>query len=75
MDIFGVGGPELLVVMLLAVIVLGPERMARAAREAGKHIRNFKAYFSALSDELKTEIDLLDELKDLSEVKRDLTKK
>lgn len=75
MDIFGIGGPELMVVTLLAVIILGPERLARSARELGKFIRNVKAYFSALNDELKAEIDLMDELKELQEVEREMTKR
>ncbi len=78
MDIFGIGGLELLVIMLLAVIVLGPERLARVAREAGKLVRNFKAYFSALNDELKSELDILDEIegvkKDIKDVNKDLHK-
>ncbi len=69
MDLFGIGGFELLVIMLLAVIVLGPERLTRVMREAGKLIRNLKSYFSAFNDELKSELDVLDELK---EVKKDL---
>jgi sec-independent protein translocase protein TatB len=64
-EILGFGGPELLVIMLLAAIVLGPERLARSAREAGKFVRNVKAYFGALSDELKVELDLLDDLKEV----------
>jgi len=71
MDILGIGGTELLVVMLLAVIVLGPERLSRVAREAGKLVRNLKMYFSTLGDELKLELDLMDEI---NEVKRDLNK-
>jgi Sec-independent protein translocase protein TatA len=60
-EIFGIGTPELLVILLLATIILGPERMVRTARELGKHARNLKAYFSALSEELKTELDVMDE--------------
>jgi Sec-independent protein translocase protein TatA len=48
---------------VLAAIILGPERLARSARQAGVLIRNLKAYFSSLSDELKTELDVIDELK------------
>jgi sec-independent protein translocase protein TatB len=69
--IFGIGGNELLVVLLLAAIVLGPERFVRTARELGKFIRNVKNYFSALTDELKAELDVLDEIK---EVRDDLKK-
>jgi sec-independent protein translocase protein TatB len=71
MEMFGIGTTELIVIGLLAMIVLGPERLARTAREAGKLVRNIKAYFSTLTDELKTEIDLLDEL---NEVKRDINR-
>ena len=68
---FGIGGGELFVVALLAAIVLGPERLARVAREIGKFVKNVKSYFSALSGELKAELDVLDELQ---KVKQDLTK-
>ena len=71
MDILDVGSAEFIVFALLAVIVLGPERLARIAREAGKFIRNLKAYFGSLSDELKSELNLLDEL---NEVKHEIKK-
>jgi sec-independent protein translocase protein TatB len=70
-SILGIGMNELVVILLLAAIVLGPERLARAARQAGKLVRNLKAYFSSLSGELKSELDILD---DLQKVKKDLTK-
>jgi sec-independent protein translocase protein TatB len=72
MDIFGIGTNELLVILVLAAIVLGPERLARSAREIGKLVRNLKAYFGSLSDELKSELDVLDDLK---KVKQDLGRK
>lgn len=62
MDIFGIGGNELIVIALLAAIVLGPERLARSAREIGKFVKNAKAYFTSLSSELKAELDVLDDL-------------
>ncbi|HEX7432567.1 MAG TPA: twin-arginine translocase TatA/TatE family subunit [Anaerolineaceae bacterium] len=70
-NIFGIGMNELIVIFVLAAIVLGPERMVRVARQAGKHIRNLKAYFSSLTGELKSELDILD---NLEKDKKDLTK-
>jgi sec-independent protein translocase protein TatB len=67
MDLFGIGGTEFLLVVLLAAIVLGPSRLALAARELGKLIRNLKNYFKALSDDLGRELDLLEELKDVKD--------
>jgi len=72
MEIFGFGSTEVLVIALLAVVVLGPERMVRVLRELGKLIRNLKAYFSTLSDELKSELDLMDELKEVNKLKQDI---
>lgn len=69
--ILGIGGSELIVIVLLAAIILGPERLARSAREIGKFVKNVKSYFAALSGELKAELDVLDELE---KVKKDLTK-
>ncbi len=67
MDIFGIGTNELVVILVLAAVVLGPERLARSAREMGKLVRNFKAYFGSLSEELKTELDVLDDLKKVNQ--------
>ena len=47
-SIFGIGGNELIVIVLLAAIVLGPERLARSAREIGKFVRNARHIFFAL---------------------------
>ena len=41
MDIFGIGSNELLLIMLLAAVVLGPERLARVAREAGELVSDW----------------------------------
>ena len=67
--ILGVGMNELLIIFLLAAIVLGPERLVKVAREAGKLVRNLKSYTSSFFDELKSEMDVLDEIK---KVKDDL---
>ncbi len=69
--IFGVGGSELIAILILAGVILGPERLARSAREIGKFVKNVKAYFSSLSNELKAELDVLD---DMDKLKKDLSK-
>jgi len=39
MEIFGIGPLELLFIIIIAIIVLGPKGMVEAARETGKFIR------------------------------------
>lgn len=70
-SILGIGSSELIIILVLAAIILGPERLARSARELGKFIRNVKAYFNSLSGELKAELDVLDEV---NKLKNDLKK-
>ena len=69
--IFGIGGSELVVILILAGIILGPERLARSAREIGKFVKNIKSYFAALSGELRAELDVLDEMQ---KIKKDIMK-
>lgn len=67
--VFGVGSTELLIILLLAGIVLGPERLGKTARWLGRTVRDVRAYFSELSTGLSEELDILAEL---DEVKNDL---
>jgi sec-independent protein translocase protein TatB len=71
MDILDIGMNELVVIVLLAAVVLGPERLARTARQIGRLVREIKLYFSAFNEELKAELDVLDEIE---QVKKDITK-
>lgn len=48
---FGIGAGELLLLLLLALFVLGPERMPRLARDIGKTVGDLRR----TSDELKQE--------------------
>jgi sec-independent protein translocase protein TatA len=42
---------ELMVILVIALIVLGPSRLPDAARSVGKGMREFKESLSALDDE------------------------
>lgn len=48
---FGIGTGELLLLLLIALIVLGPERMPKLARDLGRAMAEFRK----TSDELKNE--------------------
>ncbi len=48
---FGIGTGELLLLLLLALIVLGPERMPKLARDLGRALAEFRK----TSDELRSE--------------------
>jgi sec-independent protein translocase protein TatA len=47
----GVGFPELLVILVLALIVLGPKKLPEAGRAMGKGMREFKDSLSGVNDD------------------------
>ena len=50
---FGIGVPELLVIFVVALIVLGPKRLPDVAKALGKGLAEFRKATSDLTDELR----------------------
>lgn len=50
---FNVGTPELLVILLVALIVLGPNKLPDAARQVGKFMGEFRRMSSGFQNELR----------------------
>ena len=50
---FGIGVPELLVILVVALIVLGPKRLPDVAKALGKGLAEFRRATSDLTDELR----------------------
>ena len=50
---FGVGLPELAVIMLVAVLVFGPDRLPDLARQAGQMLRKARQFAESARDELR----------------------
>jgi sec-independent protein translocase protein TatA len=47
----GVGFPELLVILVIALIVLGPKKLPEAGRAMGKGMREFKDSINGINDD------------------------
>jgi TatA/E family protein of Tat protein translocase len=50
---FGIGVPELLVILVVALIVLGPKRLPDVAKALGKGLAEFRKATADLTDELR----------------------
>ncbi|MDA1189254.1 MAG: twin-arginine translocase TatA/TatE family subunit [Chloroflexi bacterium] len=50
MNIFGIGGLELLVIMLVGFLILGPARMVKMSRKMGKTMSDVKKATSEFTD-------------------------
>jgi sec-independent protein translocase protein TatB len=61
---FDVGALELLVISVVALIVVGPERLPKLARTAGLWVGRARRAFSSVKDEIDREIKA-DELKEI----------
>ena len=59
---FDIGFTELVVIGVVALVVLGPERLPKAARFAGLWVRRARAQWHSVRDELEREL-AADEIK------------
>jgi sec-independent protein translocase protein TatB len=58
---FGIGTPELLVILVVALIVLGPKRLPEVARALGKGLAELRRATSGLTEELHNTRIMLEE--------------
>ncbi len=61
-----IGWGEMAVLLLLALLIFGPERLPRIAAQAGRAVRQFRTMASGLTDDLRSEMGTdFDELRRL----------
>jgi Tat protein translocase TatB subunit len=66
MEFLGIGLPELVLILVLTLIVVGPQRLPETAAQIGRAIREFRRYSSGMTSELKQAIaDLEKEYEEL----------
>ena len=54
---FNVGGPEVLVILLVALIVLGPHQLPKAARQVGQVMAEIRKVSSGFQRELTSALE------------------
>jgi TatA/E family protein of Tat protein translocase len=62
---FGIGVPELIIIMIIALIVIGPSKLPELAKALGKGMAEFKKATREIKESLETN-------EDLQEVRRDI---
>jgi Tat protein translocase TatB subunit len=58
---FNIGGGEIIVIMLIALIVLGPQRLPDAARQIGKTMGDLRRLSTGFQNEMRSALDTADD--------------
>ncbi len=57
MNIFGIGPTELIFILVVALLVLGPSKMVEMARDMGRYVRDFQRFTSEVPKLLSLDDD------------------
>ncbi len=79
MDVLGIGMPEIILVLLVAVIVVGPKRLPEFAAQLARVVRQMRGFATDVTSQMRNELDELtreyEEMrKELAEVRQTAVK-
>src|SRR5919112_3325270 len=53
---FGIGVPEFMVILVVALIAFGPDRLPDFARQAGRMVRQVRKFANSARDDIRAEL-------------------
>jgi len=60
-NIFGIGLPEMALIMIVALLIFGPKKLPEIGRSVGKAIRGFQEASNEFQNEFKREAEQLEQ--------------
>ncbi len=60
MNFFGIGLPEMAIILVVALLIFGPKKLPEIGRSFGKALRGFQEASNEFQSELKKEIDSIE---------------
>jgi sec-independent protein translocase protein TatA len=73
MNFMGMGPMELMVILVIAIIIFGPNKIPELGAQVGKGIRDFNRARQQLTQEVTKELDLDDTKREFQALKSELT--
>src|SRR3970040_2169855 len=70
MDFLGIGLPEIILVLIIAAIVVGPKRLPEVAVQLARVIRQLRGYATDVTSQMRSELDEL--TREYEQVRKDL---
>ena len=61
MNVFGIGLPEMAVILVIALLVFGPKKLPEIGRSMGKALRGFQDASKEFESEFKREAQTIEE--------------
>ncbi len=59
MDFLGIGLPEIILILIVALIVVGPKRLPEVAAQIARVIRQLRGYATDVTSQMRSELDEL----------------
>ena len=53
---FGIGVPEFMVILVVALLAFGPDRLPDFARQAGRMVRQVRSFANSARDDIRAEL-------------------
>ena len=69
---FGIGMPEMLLILAVALIVLGPKKLPDLAKSLGRAVREFKRATTEFKDSMEIDTELKDVKQKFDEVNHNI---
>lgn len=69
---FGIGMPELILILAIALIVIGPKKLPDLAKSLGRAMREFKKATSELKDSLELDSEMKEVKDTFADIKSDI---